>query len=120
MGYTRFGKIVRKLMIDQDENLGTLASMFDVSTAFISSVLVGNKPVPEEWFEKICNHYKLNDIEKDDLYDAYCDTKKTIKLDVSSVDTGKKRLAIQFQRKLPELSEEELQSIFDILKEGDS
>ena len=99
MGYTRFGKTIRKLMIDQDENLGTLAGMFNVSTAFVSSVLVGNKPVPEGWFEKICEHYKLNDADKNDLYDAYCDTKKIIKLDVSSIDTSKKRLALQFQRK---------------------
>ena len=118
MGYTRFGKIIRKLMIDRDENLGTLANMFDVSTAFVSSVLVGNKPVPEEWFEKVSDHYELTDDERNGLYDAYCETKKTIKLDISSIDTGKKKLALQFQRKLPGLSDEELKSIFKILEDG--
>ena len=115
MGYTRFGKTIRKLMIDNEENLGTLAEMFNVTTAFVSAVLIGKKPVPEGWYSKLCDHYNLNDAEKDDLYDAYCDTKNTIKLDVTNFQTCKKKLALQFQRKLPELSEEELKSLFDIL-----
>ena len=120
MGYTNFGKKIRKYMIDKDENLGTLAEMFDVSTAFVSSVLIGKKPVPEEWYSKLCDHYNLNEEERNILYDDYCDTKNTIKLDVSQVDTGKKKLALQFQRKLPELSEEEWKSISEILGEEDN
>lgn len=120
MGYTRFGKIIRKLMVDHDENLGDLSKLLDVSTAFVSSVLIGKKPVPEDWLDVISNHYNLDSTEKDELYDAYCDTKNTIKIDLSTVETGKKKLALQFQRKLPELSEEELKSIFNILKEGDN
>ena len=120
MGYTNFGKTIRKLMIDKDENLGTLAEMFDVSTAFVSSVLIGKKPVPEEWYSKLCDHYNLTEDERKSLYDEYCDTKNTIKLDVSQVDTGKKKLALQFQRKLPELSEEEWKSISEILGEEDN
>lgn len=117
MGYTRFGKSIRKLMIDNEENLGDLAQLLGVTTAFVSSVLIGKKPVPEEWYNKLSEHYGLDDLAKNDLYDAYCETKNTVKLDVSNVETGKKRLALQFQRRLPELSEEELKSIFDILGE---
>ena len=120
MGYTNFGKTIRKYMIDKDENLDTLAEMFGVSTAFVSSVLIGKKPVPEEWYSKLCDHYNLNEEERNNLYDDYCDTKNTIKLDVSQVDTGKKKLALQFQRKLPELSEEEWKSISEILGEEDN
>ena len=116
MGYTRFGKIIRKLMIDNEENLGTLSKEFNVTTAFVSAVLIGKKPVPEEWYEKLCTHYNLKDNERGDLYDAYCDTKNTIKIDLANVQTGKKKLALQFQRKLPELSDDELKSIFDILE----
>ena len=62
----------------------------------------------------------MNEEERNNLYDDYCDTKNTIKLDVSQVDTGKKKLALQFQRKLPELSEEEWKSISEILGEEDN
>lgn len=119
MGYTDFGKTIRKLMIDKDENLGVLAEMFNVSTAFVSSVLIGKKPVPEEWYGKLCDHYNLNKEERKNLYDEYCETKNTIRLDVSQIDTRKKKLALQFQRKLPELSEEERKSISEILGEGE-
>lgn len=117
MGYTKFGKTIRKHMIDRDENLGTLAEMFNVTTAFVSAVLLGKKPVPEDWFNKLCEHYSLNEKDKNELFDDYCDTKNTIKIDVSNVATSKKKLAIQFTRKLPELSEEELKSIMGILGE---
>lgn len=120
MGYTNFGKMIRKLMIDNEENLGTLSNLFDVSTAFVSAVLIGNKSVPEEWYNILCDHYALDEKEKENLYEAYCETKKTIKLDLSQVQTDKKRLALQFQRKLPSLSQDELQSIFDILGEDDN
>lgn len=115
MGYTNFGKLIRKLMIDNDENLGTIANLFDVTTAFVSAVLIGKKPVPDEWFEKLCEHYNLKENIKDELYDAYCETKNTIKLDLTNIEVGKKKLALQFQRKLPELSQDELNSICKIL-----
>ena len=116
MGYTQFGKIIRKLMIDNDENLNTLAKLFNVTSAFVSSVLTGKKPVPEDWYAALCDHYNLDEAMRSTLYDAYCSTKNTIKLDVSNVEINKKKLAIQFQRKLTELSDEDLQSMFDILE----
>ena len=41
MKYTAFGKVVRKLMIDRDENLKDIAKLFDVCAAFVSLVLGG-------------------------------------------------------------------------------
>ncbi len=119
MGYTRFGKVIRKLMIDRDENLGTLAKLLNVSTAFVSSVLTGNKAVPEEWYSALCDHYELNENDKNDLYDAYCETKKTLKVDLSNIQIDKKKLALEFQRRLPSLSQSELNSIRKILEEDD-
>jgi len=120
MSYTKFGKSIRKLMIDNEENLCTIAELFDVSTAFVSSVLIGKKSVPEEWFEKLCEHYNLNNVEKNKLYDAYCETKNSIKLDLTNIEVEKKKLALQFQRKLPELTDEELNSICKILGKENS
>ena len=115
MTYSSFGKIIKKLMIDNDENLSNLAELFSVTTAFVSAVLIGKKPVPEEWYEKLCDHYNLNEIEKSNLFDAYCNTKNTIKLDVSNCKTEKKKLALQFQQKLPNLSDEDLKEITKVL-----
>ena len=105
-------------MIDNDENYVDLANLLDVSTAFVSAVMVGKKSVPEEWYEKFCDHYKLDETQKAELFTYYCDTKNTIKIDVSNANTNKKKLALQFQRRLPELSEEDLDCLFGILGEG--
>ena len=119
MGYTKFGKAVRKFMIDKDETLGDLAILMDVSTAFISSVLTGKKKVPEDWYGTICDHYNLNENERKNLYDAYCDTKTDVKIDMGGISLTGKKIALQFQRRLPELNEDDLKSIREILGEGD-
>ncbi len=120
MGYTKFGKIVRKKMIDHDENLGDVASLLDVSTAFVSSVLLGNKSIPENWLKMLSDHYKMTYAEKKELYDAYCEDKKNIKIDVEQASVPQIKLVMQFQRKLPQLTDEEVRALFDILGEEDN
>lgn len=115
MGYTKFGKIVRKLMIDNDENLGTVADLMVVSTAFVSSVLTGKKNIPESWYNIICDHYSLDEKSRAELYDAYCEEKNSVRIDVENKSLESKKLAIQFQRSFPSLSEKELHEIWKII-----
>ena len=118
MGYTKFGKIVRKEMIDHDENLLSVAQLLGFTTSFVSAVLTGGKSVPYNWVDELSKHYDLKGSKFDELYDAYCEDKKNVRIDVENVPLTQKKLAVQFQRKLPELDEDEVQSIFNILKEG--
>ncbi len=104
-------------MIDHDETLGDFASFVGVSSAFVSSVLTGKKNIPDDWYDKICEHYPLNNADKTALYDAYCETKNSIKIDVVAIPAQAKRVALQFQRQLPTLSTEDLEAIRKILEE---
>lgn len=117
MGYTKFGKIVRKEMIDHDENLLSIAQLLGVTTSFVSAVLIGSKSVPDNWVDELSKHYKLIGSKYDELYDAYCEDKKNVRIDVENVPLTQKKLALQFQRKFSELDENEIQSIFNILEE---
>lgn len=117
-GYTSFGKIIKKLMIDNNENLEDIAKEFNVSIAFVSSILTGKKAIPDNWYETLCEHYNLKDAEKSKLYDAYCESKNIIKLDVSDTTIDGKKLALQFQRKLPSLNDEDIGEMFKILNKG--
>lgn len=117
MGYTKFGKMVRKEMIDHDENLLSVAQLLGVTTSFVSAVLTGAKSVPDNWVNELANHYNLVDLKYNELYDAYCEDKKNVRIDIENIPLAQKKLAVQFQRKLPELDEDEIQSIFNILKE---
>ena len=117
--YSSFGKMVRKLMIDNDETLVDLATVLGgVSTAFVSAVLTGKKAVPEHWVSAICEHYHLDHKEQNALYSAYLSQRSYVKIDLASIPAENRTVAVQFQRKLPGLSEEALASILAIL-EGD-
>lgn len=62
---TDFGKAIRKLRIDYDTNLNELASSIGVSSAFLSAVETGKKPISAELITKITNALGLtNDEEK--------------------------------------------------------
>lgn len=116
MGYTKFGKMIRKEMIDHDENLLTIAKLLVVTTSFVSAVLTGSKSIPDNWVYELSKHYGLEGTKYNELYDAYCEDKKNVRIDVGNVSLTQKKLVLQFQRKLHELNEDEIQSIFNILK----
>lgn len=118
MGYTPFAKNVRKMMIDADENLLDLANQLDCSVSFVSLVFTGKKAVPESWIEIISNHYNLNDKQREKLFEAYCESKKNVQIDLSNSNNMQKRLALQFQRNLNGLTDEEVERLSEILKEG--
>lgn len=119
MGYTNFAKFVRKLMVDNDQNLGTLAKELGVSVSFVSSVFTGKKPIPETWLDKIIKFYDLNNEKQEELLKAYCESKESIKLDLSMLNPQRKELAIQFQRKFENLSSEDIAKLEKILKESE-
>lgn len=119
MAYTNFGKILRKKMIDKEENLLNLAEVLNVTTPFVSSVMTGKKSIPESWVDVLSNHFQLNEKEKSELYDAYLEDKTNVKIEVSQLDLSQKKCAIQFQRKLGGLSDEEINQILEILSKGD-
>jgi transcriptional regulator with XRE-family HTH domain len=53
---TDFGKAIRKLRIDYDTNLNELATSIGVSSAFLSAVETGKKPISAELITKLQTH----------------------------------------------------------------
>ena len=116
MKYTKFAKYVRKLMIDNDENLSDLSKVFDVSISFVSSVFVGKKVIPEKWIDLIVSHYNLDKDQENQLINLYGESKDSLKIDMSTLNNERKQMVVQFQRKLESLSDtdvETLQKIFE-------
>lgn len=119
MGYTAFAKRIKKLMVDNDENLVDIAEVLNVSVSYVSLVFVGKKQASEEWVNKIANHYGLSSDEYNDLYNDYCDSRDSLKYDLSESNTLQKRLAINLQRNLNDLNREDIENILKIIKKGD-
>lgn len=117
MSYTKFGELFRILRIKNHEVLADAKDFLGVSTAFISSVECGKKSVPDDWAEKIINHYKLSNIEAKELIDAIDQSKKTMRIDISSVSELKRSVALQFQRSFQDADEDTMLEIQRILEE---
>ena len=116
MGYTKFGEYFRILRIKHHEVLADAKKFLNVSSAFISSVECGKKPVPNDWFDKIVSHYDLDQKEQNDLREAIEKSAKTVKIDILNATEPQKNAAIQFQRSFEDLDEQTANEIIDILK----
>lgn len=64
---TDFGVAVRKGRLDAKVSLNDMATELDVSPAFLSSLEVGRKRVPEDWAKKIEIFFKKRDVEVPNL-----------------------------------------------------
>ena len=117
MSYTKFAEFLRILRIKNHENMGDTAKLLGVNVAFVSAVENGKKNVPEDWIDKLVNHYNLNEQEKEELIRAIEDSKTTSKISLVSAPSFKRRVALQFQRSFDTIDEETARKILDLLGE---
>jgi transcriptional regulator with XRE-family HTH domain len=118
MNYTEFGKFFRILRIENGEVLADAKKFLGVSVSFISSVECGKKPIPEDWYKKICEHYSLSQDKSIELMNAIDRSKSSLKLDLSKSNSLRKDVALQFQRSFEEVDEETLLEIQKLLERG--
>ena len=85
----------------------------------IENVENGKKKVPDGWFEKLVEHYKLKGEEAKKLEEAIEESKTKVKIELAECDDYRKRTALAFQRSFYDLSENQTKRILEILEEGD-
>ncbi|MFV5368233.1 helix-turn-helix transcriptional regulator [Acinetobacter junii] len=95
---TEFGKAVRKLRIDYDTNLNELATSIGVSSAFLSAVETGKKPVSAELITKITNALGLNKDEEKLLTHAASQSVDDVV--VRTNDAEEAEIALMFARRI--------------------
>lgn len=117
MAYTKFAEFLRVLRVKNHENMGDTAKLLGVKVAFVSAVETGKKNVPEDWVDKIVEHYNLNAQEKAELIQAIEDSKTTSKINLVSAPSFKRQVALQFQRSFDEINEETARKILELLGE---
>ena len=116
MNYTPFGEIFRTLRIKHREILSDAGKFLGVTSAYVSSVECGKRPVPEEWVELISQHYSLTEKEIAELKDAVERSKTSIKINLSSATFAQRTAAIQFQRSFDEMDDETANEILKIIE----
>lgn len=118
MTITTIGKELRKIRIDQDERMLDMAARLENSAAFISAVERGTKTPPAAFEEKVIKAYRLVGQAAEALRRAADQSRSAFMIEAKSPlarDT-----AGLMARRMNSLSQDELESIFQILKKKDA
>ncbi|SIR06576.1 hypothetical protein SAMN05880590_11191 [Rhizobium sp. RU35A] len=113
---TELGKELRKLRIDQDENLMDMAKKLDRSAAFISSVETGKKAPPSGFEDLVIKAYGLFSDTAEKLRRAADASRKAFVLEPSNA-LGRDTAGLM-ARRMNSLSDEDLREIKEILERG--
>jgi transcriptional regulator with XRE-family HTH domain len=109
MKLTIFGKAIRKLRIDRGLLLGDIAKKLNVSSAYLSSIELGERPIPQDFFLKIKNLSIFTKEELTQIEDAIIYTMKEFKF-VPKTDHQKELIA-SLARSFDNLTEEQIKNI---------
>ena len=82
---TEIGKELRKIRIDNDENIKAMASKLDMSIAYLSSIESGNRTIPEGLVENVVEKYNLDKNKEEVLRKAKINSSKKINIDLSNI-----------------------------------
>jgi transcriptional regulator with XRE-family HTH domain len=113
---TDFGKICRKIRIDNGEVLKDMAAKLNVTTAYLSAVEIGKRNVPQGWIELIKNEYRISDKQYQQLQDSLYEIKKYVKIDLEQQSEVDRELILEFHKNLKNLNDREKLDILSILQ----
>lgn len=115
MSYTSFGEYVRILRIQHHEIMGDMARLLGVSSAFLSAVETGKKNVPQEWIDRIADHYQLNSEARAELSNAALESRTQYKINTSTAGISQRRAAMAFARSFDEIDDETANKLIELL-----
>lgn len=101
MKLSPFGKLVRKGRIEAEITLGEMAKALNVSSAYLSAVETGKRPVSDGLVAEVKRLFKRKGLDVKDLDNAAAQSKKVI--DVSDLSMEDRARVVAFARRLPRL-----------------
>lgn len=114
---TEFGKILRKIRIDNQELLKDMAKKLGVSSAYLSAVETGKRKVPSDWVPKVAALYTLDRESKDELELACEQSAQEVKISLAKATGLQREAAISFAKALEGLDDQKLKKIMEVVDE---
>lgn len=112
MAVTLFGKYLRKLRIEHDQLLKTMADILNVSSAQLSAMELGNRTIQPDLASKIAGAYNIENIEElQHLIDV---SQPSVKAELSTATDMQRETMIMFARAFTGMSDDQLQQIQEI------
>ena len=116
---TEYGKFIRTIRKERNENLMTMASKLDVSVAFLSALEVGKKQIPSNYAQRIRDIYSLNDDEFKELQESIMLTNKRVLITLDTLNNDQQNVSIAFARQINTASQKTLEELRKILEDGE-
>lgn len=110
---TPFGIAVRKLRLDRGLKLRDMALCLGLTSAFVSAIETGRKPIPRDYIDSIAQTFSLSEQETQALKHAEDESRTTVKVD--SLKAADRALIASLARKVNELPPGELDIIRELL-----
>ncbi|MFD1260639.1 helix-turn-helix domain-containing protein [Entomomonas asaccharolytica] len=115
---TIFGKLLRRVRLDRDLLLKDMADGIGISSAHLSGIETGRKPIPQGLVEKINEFlgYDPNSKNYFDLKEAEALTRQEVVIDLNNIDNQRVDAAMVFARKFKEVDKDVLKKIIQSLE----
>lgn len=121
---SKFGQLVRVQRLSRNMLMSEMASRLKCSPSYLSAVEFGRRPVPKEWPQEIAVILSLTKEEATSLQAAAMDSSSrsrgVVSVSLEELTPLQEEVAIQFARKLKELSSDDLERIRQQLLEDRS
>lgn len=111
---TPFGKMVRKLRIDHSLRLKEMADAVGMSSAWLSGVETGRKPIPAGLVDKVASFLDLDKSQRAELSEAAENSRKDHSIKDVAID--RRDVAAVLARRFNELDEDDLAKIRGLLR----
>lgn len=112
---TEFGKTLRKIRIDRDEILKTMAEKLNMTSSYLSAIECGKRNIPSDLIGKLTSIYDLTEAEKEHLSETYDKSLNSIEIELNTNNPYKRDLALQFARKFDNMDDEFAARILEFL-----
>lgn len=112
---TEFGKALRKLRIDHGEILKSMAEKLNMTSSYLSAIECGKRNIPSDLITKLTTVYELSEEEQQELSFAKDKSINCIEIELSTSDSHKRDLALQFARKFDDMDDEFVQQLLNFL-----
>lgn len=113
---TTFGKICRKIRIDQGILMYDMARELGVSSAFLSKVENGKSKPVREWAEQIAEVYDLDGDTYRELVDAIEEARAEVVETISAGNQDDMDMILKFARQLGTMSESKKETFAKLLE----
>ena len=101
MQLTPFGLCVRKLRLEVGCRLKDMADFIGCSSAYLSAIEVGKRPITDEVIDKTCEFFKANGVTNhDEIIRAADQSRRTICVDQLNMD--ERGVLAAFARRIPD------------------